>query len=257
MHKFLRDIIARLRRCVQGGLRDTTGPAFGDTANPIRDQIDHEIDLGRFNTAVLTRVGILFGGIQFHSQAITDMLLNELSRFDTKSNARVKVFIKWDPFDASAISVWNRAGRPHPRWVTIPIADAVVGRRLSFTHHAAVREFAKAHDLACSTEEERSEARERLRQHWKKLADRPPVRENRQAPRDVDPWDGPLHSDVRFTFDDPLAWIEEAPFVADERSPRGRKPSKAAIAKTKRTKKRKKAETAATPTPRLPDTERK
>jgi hypothetical protein len=64
-------------------------------------------------------------------------------------------------------------------------------QRLSFAHHADVRNFAKTHDLAFLAEEQRSEAFERLRRHWEKLA-RPPIREGRQSPGDADLWGDPL-----------------------------------------------------------------
>ena len=72
-----------------------------------------------------------------------------------------------------------------------------------------------------------------------RLARQSPVRENNRAPREVDPWDDPLDDELAITA-----------------RPRGRKPSKAALAKSKRTKKCKKAEIAPTPAP-IPNTEGK
>ncbi len=182
MKNFIRTCIERLRRFIRGK-RDTAEQAPEYAAGPIRGEVDLDADRGRFNTAVLTRSGIRFKGMQYHQQSVTEMLLDDISRFDSKSGARAKVTINWDPSDASRISVWNRAARPGPHWVTLPIGGDVTGERLSFADHVAIREFAKKHDLVFNTDEERSEARELLRQHWQEFAARPAVRENRQSPR--------------------------------------------------------------------------
>jgi hypothetical protein len=43
--------------------------------------------------------------------------------------------VKWNPGDASSISVWNRGGEPNPYWVTMPNADPDFMKGLSFWHH--------------------------------------------------------------------------------------------------------------------------
>lgn len=252
MHKFIRNIIERLRRFIQRWTRDTAG----ETAPPIRrDEASLAVTfLDRFGTAVLTRSGILFQGIRYHDRAIAEMLLHDLSCLESGSHARAKVTIKWDPSDVASISVWNRAARPRPRWVTVPIADAGFREGTSFRQYEHIRQFAKDRHLAFSTEEERRDACERIRQHWEKLASRPPVRASRQSPSDVDPWADPLDDLIMDNIVD--AEIDTAPSDADG-IPKRRRPSKATVANVKRAKASKKVETSATPMPRLPDTERK
>lgn len=244
MHKFIRNIIERLRSFIRRGNRDSTC----DTATPIgRDEASLAATcIDRFRTAVLTRSGILFKGIRYHNQTITEMLLDDLSPLESGPHARAKVTIKWDPSDVRSIGVWNCAASPYPRWVTVPFVDRSISEKLSFAHHESVREFAKAQFLAFRTEEERSEARERLRQHWEKLADLSPIRENRRSPSDADPWGDPLDDLI---IDNTVA-AEIATSAANRNSPRGRKPSKAAADKAKRTRATKEAETTKARKPR-------
>jgi hypothetical protein len=110
----------------------------------------------------------------------------------------------------------------HDGWVTLKgkalftvgIADAPT--KLSLAPHARLRDFARKQELAFSTEAERSEALERLKQHWKKLAEQPPIGESRQQLRAVD-------------LSNPTE--DEADIADILKRPRGRRPSKPAIYK--------------------------
>jgi hypothetical protein len=154
-------------------IRETIGePVVGDTI-PVLDERAPGIVPGRFDTVALTPAGILFKGNRYESPALGEML------FDSRSGNRTTATIKWDPWDVSSIDVWNSTARPQPQWVTVAAAGAAAGPRLSFAHHAAVREFAKAQNLNFSTDEQRSEAHHQLRRHWEMLAGQKPLREIR------------------------------------------------------------------------------
>ena len=173
MRNFIRNIIDRLRDFIRADAHDTTEPAVNDSTRPIPDEVDFDVDRSRSSIVVLTRSGIRFKGLRYNSPAVAEMLVR------MRSGDRVKVRIK-DPSDASSIFVWDSSDRPTPRWITVGIADAPT--KLSF---ARLRDFARKQELAFSTEAERSEALERLKQHWKKLAEQLPIGESRQRLRAV------------------------------------------------------------------------
>ncbi|GAB9109861.1 hypothetical protein [Bradyrhizobium diazoefficiens] len=233
--------------------------------------------LGRVHTATISGNGIKFQNMRWHDEATTSMLLDDLVRFEKKrtqdprtfGQSRARVIVKWNPADASSISVWNRGGDPKPYWVTMPNADKEFQKGLSFWHHERIREFAKAQDLEFSTEKDQWEARSRLRRHWETLAGQMPMRQSRQAARGLAWLDGQFDDATKndlptFTADDiqdattesstaglnPVAPAEipvpdqlAAELLDRDNSPnKGRTPSKASIAKGQRTKKRKKAE---------------
>jgi hypothetical protein len=114
--------------------------------------------------------------------------------------------------------VWDSSARPTPRWITVDIAD--VPTKLSFARHARLRDFVRKRELAFSTEAERSEALEQLKQHWKKLAEQLPIGESRQQLRAID-------------LSNPT---EDEADIADILKRPRRKPSKPAIYKAKRTR---------------------
>jgi hypothetical protein len=156
---------------------------------------------------------------------------------------------------------------PRPYWVTMPNADPEFLKGLSFWHHDQIREFAKAKDLEFSTEEQRWDAFNRLRNHWETLAGQMPMRETRQARRGL-AWefgqfdDTTVNEPIAITLDD----IKDAEVEAstaglnkvepegvpdqvaaelldrDNEPNKGRTPSKVTIARGQRTKTRKKAE---------------
>lgn len=83
-------------------------------------KLDHM--LGRTAKARLSRAGITFKHMQFHDQAKTSKLLDDLShkakrRDQPRSpvgSARGWVDIKWNPLDASQIQVWDDGAKPPP-----------------------------------------------------------------------------------------------------------------------------------------------
>ena len=171
MRNFIRNIIDRLRGFIRADAHDTTEPTVNDSPHPIPDEADFDLDRSRSSIVVLTPSGIRFKGLRYNSPAVAEMLLR------MKSGDCVKV----DPSDASGIFVWDSSALPTPRWITVGIVDAPT--KLSFAQHPRLRDFAREQELAFSTEAERSEALERLKQHWKKLAEQPPIGESRQQLR--------------------------------------------------------------------------
>ncbi|WLA64921.1 Mu transposase C-terminal domain-containing protein [Bradyrhizobium diazoefficiens] len=247
MFNFIRNIIDRLHGFIRSDARDATEPTAEGVVHSVPDETDVDGDLGRFDSAALTSSGIRFHGIRYHSAELAQMLLSMKPGGD-----HVKVRIK-DPSDASSIFVWNSTARPTARWITVGSADGPI--KLSFAQHAVLRNFARTEQCAFSTDAERSEALERLAKHWENLADQPLIRENRLAQHVADPCDGPS-DDAHAGYDsdlraDALSGIEVAPLVVRNNQPRGRKPSKPAIAKAKRTKARKIAEATAKTTRRV------
>jgi putative transposase len=234
--------------------------------------------LGRVDTATISNAGIKFKNMRWHDESVTTTLLNDLVRYEAKRSqnpntygqSRARVIIKWNPADASSISVWNRGGEPRPYWITMPNAAPDFQQGLSFWHHERIREFAKAKDLEFSTEDQRWEAHNRLRNHWERLAGQMPMRESRQARRGLGWMQGQFDDDTvnelpNITLDD-IRDVEveastaglnkvEAEAVSDDlaaelldrdnKPTKGRTPSKPSIAKGKRTKARNTADKTA------------
>jgi hypothetical protein len=159
MLAFIRNIADWLRGFTRADAHYTTEPTVNDSTHPISDETDLDVDPSHSGIAVLTPRGIRFKGIRYHSEALTEMLPRMLGN-------RVAVTIK-DWSDASSVLVWDSSARPTPRWISVGIAD--VPTKLSFAH-ARVRDLARKQDLAFCTEAERSEAMERLKKQWEKLA---------------------------------------------------------------------------------------
>lgn len=241
MRNFIRNIMKGLRGFIRNEARETAQePVAGEP--PAATPPAGAAPIERFDTAVLTPSGIRFKGIRFHDRAVTAMLLNPLAR---NGERYPKVVVKYDPSTVASISIWNGSARPHPTWVTVPVAAPDLRKDVSFVQYEHMRRFAKNHDLAFITDDERSKARELLRRHWEKLANQSPVRET-PAPRNVDPWDGPFEDELALTADDVVdVEIDPLQTSSEETRPRGRKPSKLAPAKAKRTKARKMAEAKA------------
>lgn len=237
--------------------------------------LDHV--LGRVATATISGAGIKFRNMRWHDETVTSLLLNDLVRLAKKRSqdprtfgqSRARVIVKWNPDDASSISVWNLGGEPNPYWVTLPNADPEFLNGLSFWHHDRIREFATAKDLEFSTEEQRHDARNRLRRHWETLAGQMPMRQSRQARRglafELGQFDDTTVNELpEITLDDITDAEVEASTAGlnkvepegvpdqvaaelldrDNKPHKGRTPSKPTIAKGQRTKARKKAEKA-------------
>ncbi|GAB9109860.1 Mu transposase C-terminal domain-containing protein [Bradyrhizobium diazoefficiens] len=237
MRKFITDIIERIGRFI--GRRPSA------ETDPMPRAVDGEAGIrippGRLDTAVLTKAGILLNGIRYQSAALAELPL--------KSGSHRRIAIKWNPDDASQIQVLDRALPGEIKWITVQAAD--IPGEMSFAEHARVREFAKTHDLAFSTESERAEAFERLKRHWEKLAGRPSVRARRIASE----WNGPVGDEVDI-IDLPSESIMETPLAPKARLC-GRKSDKAAVLKAKRTKTRKATEAKAKAPTRTSRTKRK
>ncbi|WP_110351589.1 Mu transposase C-terminal domain-containing protein [Methylobacterium sp. B4] len=124
---------------------------------------------GTVGTAMLTRSGITFEGMRFHDPVITSKLLEDLAhltpmRKRRKGSATATVKIKYNPADASQISVWNPEAKPRKKYEILPNLDVrYVNGGLGFWHHRQLKEWAKAENLPFSTDEERWSARNRLR----------------------------------------------------------------------------------------------
>lgn len=226
MRNFIRSIIERLRPFMQRELPTTQPPAGAGSVE-------------RFDSAVLTPAGVRFKGIRFHDQADTAMLLDAHAR---NGERYPKVVVKYDPSTVANISIWNGSARPHPTWVTLPVADPDLRKDVSFLQHEHMRRFAKDHDLAFSTEADRAKARQLLREHWGQLANQSPIIRETRASRNVDPWDRPLEDEFALTADDVVdVEIDPLQTSSEETRPRGRKPCKPILVKANRAKPRKAA----------------
>ncbi|QAU48849.1 Mu transposase C-terminal domain-containing protein [Bradyrhizobium guangzhouense] len=218
MRKFITNIIERVSRFI--GRRPHVA------ADPMLCTVDGEsgirIPPGRLDTALLTSAGIRINGIRYHDAALAELPL--------KSGSSRRIPIKWDPSDASYIKVLDRALPGEIKWITVQAVD--LPTKMSFAEYARLREFARSQGIAFGTETERSEALERLKSHWERLAGLSPLRAHRIASE----WDGPVADEI-----DTLPATEDMP-LAPESRPRARKPRKAALLKAKRTKSRKAAE---------------
>ncbi|NEU14152.1 transposase [Methylobacterium sp. BTF04] len=124
---------------------------------------------GTTDTALLTREGIRFKGMRFHDPVVTSKLLNDLAhrtakRGRRKGSATALVKIKYNPADISQISVWNDEAKPTKGYEILPNLDARYTRGgLGTWHHERVKEWANAEGLPFSTDDERWDARNRLR----------------------------------------------------------------------------------------------
>lgn len=133
--------------------------------------------LGRVEERTLTKAGIRFRHLVFHDRTKTTTLLNNLVAFEKKrsqpskpyQSARVRVKIKWNPADASKIEVWPI--RSSERFaVTLPNRDRKYSEGISFWHAESVRQQALELDMAFRTDDQKWNARNRLRELWQKIA---------------------------------------------------------------------------------------
>lgn len=225
--------------------------------------------LGRVHNATLFRDGITFKNTQFHDDALTGDLLEDLVKYEAKrsqsdktyGSGRVKVKIKWDPIDASSIEVWNPAGSPQPHYVTLKNTDQKFFKNLSFWHWDRIREYSEQQDLDFMDEDSRWEARDQLAKKWRSITVAMPMRETVDARRGLAYSQGTF--DGKDTNDDDVIGpndilhavaepsqdgMAEATLVPDEiaaserqdegERKKGRTPSKVALKKAKRTKER-------------------
>ncbi|NNM74204.1 DDE-type integrase/transposase/recombinase [Enterovirga aerilata] len=127
---------------------------------------------GTVADATLTRSGIEFRNMVFHDPEITTRLLDDLAgttpmrkRRRRPSSETAAVKIKYNPADASAISVWNPGRKPRgydrlPNWDRLYAATPGLG----FWHNDQIKRFADAEDLAFKSEADRLLARDRFRE---------------------------------------------------------------------------------------------
>jgi putative transposase len=225
--------------------------------------------LGRAAKVRLTTSGVRFKNMQFHEDAVTTGLLDDLVKHapkrdlsdKTNASGRINVQIKWNPADASSISVWNPERR---HYVTLRNRDQKFFQGLSFWHWDKIMEFAAKQDLDFNSEHDRWKAREDLSALWQKLSGLRLMRESRDARRGLAQSQGQFDdSDVNLDADIDLDTIHEVyaepstdglntPLVPDDvlsvededdrAIPPGRKPSKSTVNKIQKTKGRKKQE---------------
>lgn len=225
--------------------------------------LDHV--LGRVETGRLTTSGIKFRNMNFHDPEITSALLDDLvHRAPVRDQSdkpyapgRVNVVFKWNPADASSISVWNDGGSP-PQYVTLPNRDPKF-TGISFWHWEQIKTFAEQQDLDYHSEADRWKARDELRRRWEAIAGKMPMRKSRDARRGLAFSQGQFdETNVNRTVDiDPDTVIESEALrsttgfnqpegVPDElavtllnhinRPDKGRTPSKQTTAKAMRTR---------------------
>jgi putative transposase len=240
----------------------------------IRDITALDHILGRVDTARLTTSGIKFKNMEFHNEAITSGLLHDLLKDEAKRGqsdktygpGRANVVIKWNPADASSISVWNRGGSP-AHYVTLPNRDKFFDG-ISFWHWTQIQEFMKKRDLDFTSEKDRWEAHDKLRKNIEKLARSLPLGKTRDARRGLafsqgtfdskninEDTDIDLDTIIQTEADPSTDGLNQPEGVGDELAmhlldqenlpPKGKTPSKKSIKKGQNTKARKDAEKAA------------
>ncbi len=133
--------------------------------------------LGRVEERTLTKAGIRFKHMVFHDRTKTTTLLNKLVAFEKKrsqpgkpyQSGRVRVKVKWNPADASKIEVWPI--RSSERFATtLPNRDKKYSEGISFRHAENVRQQALEMDMKFRTDDQKWNARNRLRELWQKIA---------------------------------------------------------------------------------------
>jgi len=155
----------------------------------IRDITALDHILGRVDTALLTTSGIKFKNMHFHDDAVTSGLLHDLLKDEAKRGqsdktygpGRANVVIKWNPADASSISVWNRGSS---QYVTLPNRSKFFDG-LSFWHWEQIQEFGKKQDQKFDSESEADcwKAHDQLRKNIEKLTGTLLLRKTRDARR--------------------------------------------------------------------------
>lgn len=133
--------------------------------------------LGRVVERTLTKAGIRFSHMVFHDRTKTTTLLNKLVAFKKKrsqpgkpyQSGRARVKVKWNPADASKIEVWPI--RSSERFaVMLPNRDKSFSEGISFWHAENVRKQALEMDMKFQTDDQKWNARNRLRALWQKIA---------------------------------------------------------------------------------------
>ncbi|GJD75386.1 transposase family protein [Methylobacterium goesingense] len=222
-----------------------------------------EASFGKVGEALLTREGIRFEGMRFHDPVVTTRLLSQLAylapvRGRRKGSATVKVKIKYNPADVGSISVWNPEKEPRKGYDSLPNTDArYTAGGLGMWHHRRIEEWAKAEGLAFSTDDERWEARNRLRVSIENAAPHIKYAAMRRKRRLLDPpkpvlvgdtvefatvGPGVLGSKVANIPTAPLAEVREGDGIPEKGPRRGGRKADATRARNRR---RKQAEAAA------------
>jgi len=119
----------------------------------------------------LTKAGIEFLGLQYHDQARTGGLLNDLAgiaprRGQPKGSASVKVKIKYNPANLQEVHVWNDRRN---KYVTLPCTDLEYASGLSKTQHEFFRQLAERENEAFFSREDRYRWRAELSQRVERL----------------------------------------------------------------------------------------
>ncbi len=120
--------------------------------------------LGRYETRTLTAEGILFDGHDFHDQALTSKLLNDLARFHKRRGGRkpfqsasFRVHFFYYEGDCSSISVLNEFTK---EIVELPNADEFYREApVSFAFAKGERDYQQRLNRAFHTREEKAVAR--------------------------------------------------------------------------------------------------
>ncbi|WP_400768739.1 hypothetical protein [Methylosinus sporium] len=138
---------------------DKGGRAFIDDLSVLRTAF------GAYGEAMLSREGIRFRGMRFHHKDEVSRLLDALGvdtpiRKRRVGSATVRVKLKYDPSDASALNVWNDRTRTYAR---LPNVDSKFAAGLSFTDADRIREYAKKENLNYQSDQEKWLARDKLR----------------------------------------------------------------------------------------------
>ncbi|WAC59788.1 Mu transposase C-terminal domain-containing protein [Brevundimonas sp. SL130] len=113
----------------------------------------------------LSRSGIEIHGLQYRCAATVQKLLNDLVgsapvRGQRRSGSMTcKVKVKYNPANIAEVHVWHHLER---RYYTLPCCDPEYAQGMSLWHHNKLKEWARAADLAFTTQQDRLQARAKL-----------------------------------------------------------------------------------------------
>ncbi|MFC3068921.1 Mu transposase C-terminal domain-containing protein [Phenylobacterium soli] len=133
----------------------------------------------------LTKSGVQVFGLQFHDEAATAALLQDLIstspiREQRKGSATARVKIKFNPADLGRIHVWNERRK---LYVTLPCTHDGYADGISLWQHERLSEWAEQKGLEFSSEDDRNRARAALIANIERLAPELKVRQRRAMAR--------------------------------------------------------------------------
>lgn len=158
--------------------------AFGVDVIADERQLDKMVGQMKYPCTV-TKSGVRVFGLQFHDEAVTGALLEDLIstspvRGQRKGSATARVKIKFNPANLDCIHVWNERRK---RYATLPCTDERYAEGISLWQHERLKEWAQEKGFAFSSEEDRLSARAALIANIDRLAPELKIRQRRAVAR--------------------------------------------------------------------------